>query len=489
MTNADDSGAASPNTALGRTPARRTEELRPLADAGLDDEAVWALLDAAPDGIVVVDESGQILFVSRRTEELFGRDRAELLGRSVDDLLPDRYRQAHRAHRTRYRAEPRTRSMGTGVTLFGRRNDGSEFPVEISLSPLPTSSGLRIVAAVRDVTDRVEAEASERQVRRSLDATRDAVLIIDTETLRFTYANEGAVAQVGYTRDELLGMTPLHILPDMSDAQLRDLMAPLVDSGESSIRFTTTHRHRNGEDIPVEVLMQAIPGDDGTPHSYVEVVRDIRERVETEERLRQAEQHFRVVADRERIARDLHDTVIQKIFAAGMTIQGVWARTADPEQAERLSQVIDDLDDTIREIRSVIFSLQSQSRDVSSLRADVLRVVDDGAAALGFQPTVRFLGPVDATTASVGVELLPALREALSNVARHAEATTVDIVLDCSDNVVLTVTDNGLGLTEPQRTGHGLPNLADRAARLGGSCQVMNQPSGGTLVQWSVPNV
>ena len=139
------------------------ESLQPLSDAGLTDEGAWALLDAAPDGIIMVDEAGRILLVNRQTEELFGYDRGDLLGRPVDDLLPERLRQIHRADRTRYRVEPRTRSMGAGMTLFGRRADGSEFPVEISLSPMKTDGGLRVVAAVRDITERTKLEAEARE--------------------------------------------------------------------------------------------------------------------------------------------------------------------------------------------------------------------------------------------------------------------------------------------------------------------------------------
>jgi PAS domain S-box-containing protein len=109
--------------------------LRPLSDIGLSDELVWGLFDAAPDGIVMIDESGRIVLVNRQVEDLFGYDRSELLGRTVEELLPEGLRQVHKAHRTRYRAEPRTRAMGSDLMLLGRRKDGAEFPVEISLSP------------------------------------------------------------------------------------------------------------------------------------------------------------------------------------------------------------------------------------------------------------------------------------------------------------------------------------------------------------------
>jgi PAS domain S-box-containing protein len=456
----------------------------------LDDAALHALLDAAPDGILMADEDGRILFANHQAERLFGSDPGQLRGASVDDLLPERLQQVHRAHRTRYRAEPRLRTMGAGLMLMGRRQDGTEFPVEISLSPLPDDDGgLRVVAVVRDVSERVEAEMAQREVRDALDATRDAVLVLDADTLRFTYANEGAVEQVGYSRDELANMTMLHITPEFSDRSLRELLEPMASGRESSIMFTTVHRHRDGTDIPVEILMQAIPGDDGTPVRYVKIVRDVRERLETEQRLRRAEQHLRVVEDRERIARDLHDVVIQKLFACGMTVQSVAARSGDPEHGRRLNTVVDDLDETIREIRSVIFSLQSDTRDTPGVRADVLHVLDDHRDALGFEPRIRFEGPVDAMSDEVAVELLPAVREAISNVARHAEASSVEIAIEnVGDFVTLRVLDDGRGLPATVDAGNGLRNLSERAHRLGGRCLVTARPDGGTMLEWQVPS-
>jgi PAS domain S-box-containing protein len=324
-------------------------------------------------------------------------------------------------------------------------------------------------------------------VRNALDATRDAVLVLEADTLRFTYANQGATEQVGYSREELLQMTMLHITPEFTERQLRELLGPLERGEQSSLTFTTAHRHRDGTDLPVEILMQAILGDDGTPTRYIKIVRDVRERLETEERLKHAEQHLRVVEDRERIARDLHDIVIQKLFAAGMTIQSVAARTADAEHGRRLATAVDDLDDTIREIRSVIFSLQADTRNTSGVRADVLRIADDERAALGFEPRIRFDGAVDAMDDRIAHELLPALREALSNVAKHAGASTVEIVVETGADVTLRVLDDGRGMPVTLSEGHGINNLTERATRLGGTCRVTSRPDGGTMVEWKVP--
>ncbi len=473
---------------LDRTPTAIPADDAPVAMGEMDAEAILGLVDAAPDGIVMADERGTILFVNRRTEELFGYGRAELLGRSVEELLPESLRQVHRAHRTRYRAEPRLRSMGAGLMLFARRADGTEFPVEIGLSPSQTSEGLRVVAVVRDVTERIAAEREQREVREALDVTRDALLILDAETLRFTYANAGASDQVGYTQDELLRMTMLHITPELTEREVRELLAPLERGERTSLVFSTVHRHRDGSDIPVEVLVQAISGESDTPTRYVKVARDVSDRLETEERLQRAEQHLRVVEDRERIARDLHDIIIQKLFAAGMTIQSVSARSTDQEHGRRLASVVDDLDETIREIRSVIFSLQSDSHDRSGVRADVLRIVDDEREALGCEPRIRFDGPVDAMDEHVAVELLATLREALSNVAKHAGASSVEVVVECGEAVTLRVLDNGRGIPATLTEGHGLPNLTERADKLGGRFRASSRPDGGTALEWTVPN-
>ncbi len=473
---------------MAATPAAGSENHEDSASV-LDADGVRALVEAAPDGILLVDERGTILMANRQAEEIFGFAHDDLTGQAVDDLLPEQLRQVHRAHRTRYRAEPRLRSMGAGLLLHGRRADGSEFPVEISLSPLSTAGGFRVVAVVRDISERILAETYERAVRDALDATRDAVLVLDADTLHFTYANEGAVEQVGYSRDELLQMTMLHITPEFTEHELRDLLAPLATGERDSIMFSTVHRHRDGTDIPVEILMQAIRGDQGAPIRYVKIVRDISERLESEQRLRLAEQHLRLVEDRERIARDLHDVVIQKLFAAGMSVQSVAARSSDQEHSQRLNRVVDDLDETIREIRTVIFSLQTESRDEHGLRTKLLGVLDDERGALGFEPRIRFDGPVDTTSVDIADAVLAVVREAISNVARHARASSAEVDIEHSDGfMTVRVVDDGAGISDSSIPGNGIVNLSRRAEKLGGECVLRTSPGGGTVLEWRVPD-
>ena len=208
-----------------------------------------------------------------------------------------------------------------------------------------------------------------------------------------------------------------------------------------------------------------------------------------------ARMHARVaelalMEDRERIARDLHDTVIQRLFAVGLSLQGTVHLAEKPEVVDRIESAIDDLDTTLREIRSAIFELHAARPSVISVRQAVLEVIAESARTLGFEPTVHFEGPIDT---GVGVtlaeHLLVALREALSNVARHSDASEVHVsVTMVGGRVGLEVHDDGVGFDPESVTpGRGLQNLAARAARLGGECIVHSRP-GGTSLRWVVPS-
>ena len=199
-------------------------------------------------------------------------------------------------------------------------------------------------------------------------------------------------------------------------------------------------------------------------------------------------QRLALFEDRDRIARDLHDLVIQRLFATGMSLQGSSGLIADPEAASRVAQAVDALDETIRDIRSAIFTLQSRPlARPAGTRTRVLAVVAEMAESLGFAPSVRMGERLDALVPAPAAEhLLAVLREALSNAARHAGATRVSIAVRAGPDLALTVQDNGSGM---QSSGlrSGLGNLADRAAELGGTLNVGPAEGGGTELEWRVP--
>jgi signal transduction histidine kinase len=194
-----------------------------------------------------------------------------------------------------------------------------------------------------------------------------------------------------------------------------------------------------------------------------------------------------VFQDRDRIARDLHDLVIQRLYATGMSLQGAVPLIALPEVADRVSTAVDALDETIREIRTAIFSLQSHTdMKRGGLRAKIVEVVEEMTVPLGFAPSLRLVGPLDEDVpGEVGEQMLGALREALSNAARHAGAGTVDVTVDCGRDLVLRVRDDGKGLGTSTRRS-GLANLAERARGLGGVLRVESADGGGTDLEWRV---
>lgn len=205
-----------------------------------------------------------------------------------------------------------------------------------------------------------------------------------------------------------------------------------------------------------------------------------------------------VYEDRDRIARDLHDLVIQRLFATGIMLEGAQRRSPVPEVREGVGRAVDELDVTIQEIRTSIFALQQEPAEApAGFRTRVLREINMAAVPLGFMPSHRFLGPIDSLVGELaGKNLIAALREALSNTFRHAQASRVDVGVDATavlpdgrEAVRLTVADDGVGIPEGGRRS-GLRNLARRAESLGGSSWFgpgTGEDGGGTTVTWQVP--
>ncbi|MFS7875252.1 GAF domain-containing protein [Streptomyces asiaticus] len=206
---------------------------------------------------------------------------------------------------------------------------------------------------------------------------------------------------------------------------------------------------------------------------------------------RQDADRMLVLNDRDRIARDLHDLVIQRLFAGALTLQSTLGRLADrPQEGARVQRVVDDLDDTIKVIRSTIYSLGEQERSRSEgLRARLVAAMERAAEALGFAPALRMTGLLDTNVPAGHAEhMLAVAGEALSNAARHAQATAVDVSVEVTDTALrLKVADNGHGLDPAVTRRSGLANLQQRAEELGGSFSLRpNEPSG-TVVEWAAP--
>lgn len=258
------------------------------------EEQFRALLELAPDAMVIVDHRGVIRLINAQTEEMFGYRRGELLGSPVEILLPKRFRADHPGHRQAYAASQQVRPMGAGLELRGLRRDGAEFPVEISLSPLQTSDGLLVSAAIRDVSERKAAEHRISELVMIAVSSRDAIL---TKTLDgvITFWNAAAERMYGYTAQEAVGRHVSMLAPPGRKGEIDELLAR-IRRGERVEHYETLRMTRGGKLLEVEILLNPVRARSGAIVGACVIARDISERKRAEHELTRLYEQQRHVA-------------------------------------------------------------------------------------------------------------------------------------------------------------------------------------------------
>jgi PAS domain S-box-containing protein len=465
-----------------------------------------AILESVPEAMVIVGAAGAIELVNAQTEKLFGYQRGELIGQAVEVLVPDRFRHMHESQRAKVARQAYARPMDAGVHLTGRRKDGGEFPIDISLSPLETEDGVKTIAAIRDNTRRTIAEEvqgkSEQLFRGLLDSAPDAMVIVDTGGI-IQVVNVQTERLFGYTRAELRDQSVDVLLPArfrtaharhragyLSKPQARPMGADLELCG----------RRKDGTEFPVDISLSPMESESGL--LVIAAVRDVTDRQEAKKKLDdsfeilQRQRLFaRLIAAQEeerlRIASDIHDDTIQAMTATSLRMQQLRRHLTDAAQIELLSRLEDAVRESIVRLRRLMFDLRPASLDrsglASALRELLERLHEETQITFTLENHLN-LEPVG----GIRTALYRIAQEALVNVKKHAAATTVSVELrSVGSGCRVRIQDDGRGFeveTSGSEPGHlGLVSMRERAQIAGGWWLVRCPAEGGTVVEFWLP--
>ncbi|MGA5710436.1 GAF domain-containing protein [Streptomyces cellulosae] len=353
-------------------------------------------------------------------------------------------------------------------SLMSGADQGGVLPLIAERAREITASALSVVAMPVSGTETLVVELA---IGQEADVWRGVVLPVEGTLIGQAFVQRAPVSSPDVSRDSRVsagpprfdGLGPAVAVPIGSGDEARGVVLLVRQSGG--------HEFSEKETEPLKVFA-----------AQAAVAMELAER-------RADAEQIALLEDRDRIARDLHDLAIQRLFATGMTLQSADRFIQHEGASDRVHRAVNDLDETIKIIRSAIFGLRSREDDAApGLRSRAVRVVGEGTPLLGFAPSVRMEGLLDThVPAETADHVLAVLTESLSNIARHAHADRADVVLETDGKLVrLTVTDNGVGIPAGGRRS-GLTNMADRARKLGGDMELENPGGRGTRLVWHAP--
>ncbi len=416
-------------------------------------EAVTELLQASAEATIIADAEGQIIFVNREAELLFGYAAEEMLGQAVEMLMPETFRERHVKHRRGYKEAPRARPMVAGLDLYAQRKDGTQFRVEISLTPVKTDSGLIVGTAIREIQ---LADQSETYFRTLLESAPDAMVIAD-ENGKIAIINGQAEKMFGYDRRELLGRSIETLLPERIRNRHREHRRGFAKSPAlrpMGVGLDLVGKRKDGSEFPVEISLSPIATASGTFVSSV--IRDVTLRKQMEHDINAARQEAERAnkANSAFLAAASHD--LRQPVQALSLLNGALRRTI---QDERALEMIDNQENSITAMTNLLNSLLDISRlDAGAVTPEIeefpmQRLIDRLSAEFGRQARHKGLEfsakPCRAVVRSDPNLLSEIIQNFVSNAIRYTEKGQVR--LTCSErdgHCCMVVEDTGIGIEE-----------------------------------------
>ena len=461
------------------------------------------LFESAPDGTLLIDEQGKILRVNRRAEVMFGYGRSELIGQPLKTLLPDQYQESKLLQRRVYGQDGR-RSMATGPDLFASRKDGSEFPVDILLSPLDMDGGPQMIAVVRDITERRQAEEalrqSEARFRSIFEGAALGIAVVDLKR-RILMSNPRMEKLLGYTAEELRGTDKVDYTYPLDQPATLELYRTLLNGEQDTAQMEKRYVRKDGQVMWGSLTVSLVRDAQGNPLFAVSMIEEITHRKQMEAEL--AEVQYRLMAGREQermqLAQELHDVPLQDLYVILYQLNEFDEAIGDPVQYNQLKEAqAEGIRQVITTLRTICGELRSPTLSPFGLEGAIREHADQFQTKHPQMNIHLDLMPDDQMLSEeVRLNLFRIYQQGLNNVVRHSQASNVTVRFYYDEQkVVLEIEDDGQGFVVPQRwiglarQGHlGLVGAAERAEMIGGTFRVISTPGKGTQVRVEVPRV
>jgi PAS domain S-box-containing protein len=493
----------------------------------LNEQKFKALLTAAPDGILVVNQEGTIEVVNNKVLELFGYTKTELLGKTVEELVPVEFKSRHVSFRNSYfQDETKSRAMGMGLELYGLRKDRTKFAVEISLSPVNLEGNTMVFSSIRDVTLRNLERAKSRQkdliFQTLVDRIEDyAIIHLDGEG-RVTSWNNGAKNILGYDQKDILGRN-FSILFNESNGDSRQL-TEFIQQARTNKRVEEERNiiKKDGNTFWSHFVITPINSVEDTPAGFVMVLRDETKNKLTEQlltsfneelklevelktqelagltnQLRSFSSHLQEAREQERkyIARELHDELGQML--TGLRMDMVWLKThISPEHTDlkkRIEQALQLLNETKESMRRISKQLHPSQLEDLGLNAAISSLCKDFQSRTNFNLSLKNELVEDLRLpipANLSLAVYRIIQESLTNILKHSNADKIDLSLEEIGGVInVTISDNGTGFDIKNVSGNtslGIIGMRERALSVSGTFDI-SSGNEGTRVKLSVP--